>query len=183
MANYGFLVAILNFPDETGGRFFKLIHFTYHYYQTWKFAVWISKISQLVLESLAKKWFSAAILHFPHETGSRFIKPIFFTNHYHQTWKCAVMNLKISQLVLKLLAKNRFSAAILNFYDQTGIRIFEPIFSINLHYRSWKFAIKVLKISQLVLKLSAKNRFSAAILNLYDHTGRRICEPIFFTDH
>ena len=32
-----------------------------------------------------KKQFSAAILHFPHKTGSRFIEPLFFTNHYYRT--------------------------------------------------------------------------------------------------
>ena len=138
------------------------------------------KISQLVLKLSAKNQFSAAILNFYDQTGSRIFEPIYFTNHYHRSWKFAIKNLKISQLFLKLSAKKRFSAAILNFYDQTGSRIFEPIYFTNHDHRSWKFAIKTLKISQLVLKLSAKNRFSAAILKMYDQTGSRIFEPLFF---
>ena len=119
----------------------------------------IYKLANYPFNFERKTRFSVTILNFLDQTGSRFFEPIFLTNYYHRSWKFAIRILKISQLVLKLLAKNRFSAAILNFYDQTGIRIFEPIFFINLYYRTWKFAIKVLKISQLVLKLSAKNRF------------------------
>ena len=69
------------------------------------------------------KRFLVAILKFSDETESRFFKPLDFTIHYHRTWKFAIRILKISQLVLVLLTKNRFSAAILNFYDQTGSRI------------------------------------------------------------
>ena len=120
------------------------------------------------------KRFLVAILKFSDETESRFFKPLDFTIHYHRTWKFAIRILKISQLVLVLLTKTRFSAAILNFYDQTGSRIFETIFFTNFYYRTWKSAIRILKMSELVLKLSAKNRFLAAILNFYDQTGSRI---------
>ena len=132
------------------------------------------KISQLVLILLTKNRFSAAILNFFYHTGSRFFEPIFFTNHYHRTWKFAIRILKISQLVLVLLAKKRFSAAILNFYDQTGSRFVDLIFFTNHHHRIWKFAIWILKIYQLVLVFWTKNRFLAAILNFYDQTGNRI---------
>ena len=139
------------------------------------------KIYQLVLKLLAKTRFSAAILNFYDHTGSWIFEPIYFTNHYHRSWKFAIKILKISQLVLKLSVKNRFLAAILRFYDHTGSRIYEPIYLTNHYHRSWKFAVKILKISQLVLKLLAKNRFSAAILNFYDRTGSRIFKPIYFT--
>ena len=120
---------------------------------------------------------------FFNQTGSRFFEPIFLTNYNHLLWKFAIGILKISQLVLKLLAKNRFSAAILNFFDRTGSRIFEPIFFTYHFYQTWKFAIIILKISQLVIKLLAKNRFSAAILNFYDQNGSRNFKPIYFTNH
>ena len=123
-----FSAAVLNFPDETGSRFFILIYCTDHYYRTWKFAIRISKISQLVLEFLAKYGFSAAILNFPDETGSRFFYLIYFSNHYHRTWKFAFRIFKISQLVLELLAKKRFSAFNLHFPHETGNRFIEPIF-------------------------------------------------------
>ena len=113
----------------------------------------------------AKNQFSAAILNFYDQTGNRIFEIVYSINHYHQSWKFTIKILKISQLVLKLLAKNRFSAAILNFYDHTGSWIFEPIYFTNHYHRSWKFTVKILKISQLVLKLLAKTRFSAAILN------------------
>ena len=117
--------------------------------------------------------FSAAILNFYDQTRSRFLEPKFFTNHYHQTLKFAIRISKISQLVFVLLTKNRFSAAILNFYYQTGSRFFEPIFFIIHYHRTSKFAIRILTISQLVLVLLTKTRFSAAILNFYDQTGSR----------
>ena len=60
---------------------------------------------------------------------------------------------------------NRFSVAILNFFDIPWSRFFEPIFFTNHYYYTWKISIKILKISQWVLKLLATNRFSAAILN------------------
>ena len=135
------------FSDQTGSRFFDPIFLTNYYNRSWKFAIKILKLSQLVLQLLAKKRFSAAILNFYDQTGSRIFQHIFFTNQYNRSWKFAIKILKISQLVLKLSAKNRFSAAILNFYDQIGSRIFEPIFFTNLYYRTWKFAIKILKIS------------------------------------
>ena len=175
-------MAILIFFDQSGSRIFEPIFFTNLYYRSWKFAIRISKIYQCVLNLSAKTRFSAAILKFYDHTGSRIYEPIYLTNHYHRSWKFTVKILKISQLVLKLLAKTRFSAAILNFYDHTGSWIFEPIYFTNHYHRSWKFAIKILKISQLVLKLSAKNQFSAAILNFYDQTGSRIFKPIFFTN-
>ena len=130
----------------------------------------------------AKKRFLMAILKFSDETWSRFSEPIFLTNHYHETWKFAVNILKISQLVIVLLTKNQFSAAILNFYNKTWCRFFEPIFFTNHYHQTWKFAIRILKISQLVLVLSTKNRFSAAILNFNDQTGSRFFEPVFFTN-
>ena len=43
------------------------------------------KIFKLVLELSAKKLFLAAILNFYDQTGSRFFKSIFFTNHYYWT--------------------------------------------------------------------------------------------------
>ena len=130
---------------------------------------------------MTKNRFSAAFLNFYDLTGSRYFEPISFTYHYQYTSKFFIRILKISQLALKLLAKNRFSAAILNFPDETGSRILTHIFITNLFYRTWKIAIRILKISKLVLKLLAKNRFSAAIL-IYDQTGSRIFEPIFFTN-
>ena len=107
---------------------------------------------------------------------------MYFTNHYHRTWILAIRILKISQLVLKLSAENRFSAAILNVYDRTRSRIFDPIYFTNHYHVSWKFAIKILKISQSFPKLSAINRFSAAILNVYDQTGSRIFKPVLYTN-
>ena len=50
--NKRFLVAILKFSDETGSRFFEPLDFTIHYHRTWKFAIRISKISQLNLDSM-----------------------------------------------------------------------------------------------------------------------------------
>ena len=108
--------------------------------------------SKLPVQFWTENRFSVAILNFFDQTVSRFFNTIFLTNYYHRSWTFAIRILKITQLVLKLLAKNRFSAAILNFYDQTGSRIFEAIFFINFYYRPWKFAIKILKTSQLVLK-------------------------------
>ena len=142
-----------------GSRYFKIIFSAYHYYLTWKFSIIILKISQLVLKLLEKNRFSAAILIFFDQTVSKIFEPIYFTDHYHRSWKFAIKILKISQWVLKLLAKHRFSAAILIFYDKTGCRFFKPLYFTNYYHRSWKFAIKILKISQLVLNLSAKNRF------------------------
>ena len=139
------------------------------------------EIYQLVLELSVKNRFSVAILNFYDRTGSSIFKSIFFTNHFHRTCKFAIRSLKIAQLVLFLLMKNRFSVAILNFYDLTGSRFFEQIFFTNHYQRTWTFAVKVLKISQLVLVLLTKTRFSAAILNSYDQTGSRFFELIFFT--
>ena len=178
-----FSAAILNFYDQTGSRIFEPIYFTNHYHRSWKFAIRILKIYQWVLNLSAKTRFSAAILKFYDHTGSRIYELIYLTNHYHRSWKLTVKILKISQLVLKLLAKNRFSAAILNFYDHTGSWIFEPIYFTNHYHWSWKFAIKILKISQLVLQLLAKKRFSVAILNFFDQTGSRFFESLFFTNH
>jgi len=67
-----------------------------------------------------KKRFLMAILKFSDETGSRFFELLDFKTHYHRTWKFAITILKISQLNLDYLTKNRFSAAFLNFYDLTG---------------------------------------------------------------
>ena len=92
-----------------------------------------------------KNRFSVAILNLKDQTGSRFFKPIFYTNPVYHTWKYSIIILKLCKLVLKLLVKNRFSATILNFYDQTGSRILEPNFFTNHYHRSWKFAIRILK--------------------------------------
>ena len=92
----GFLRLFWIFLTKQEVDFFKLIYFTIHYYRTWKFAFRILKISQLVLELFAKKRFSVAILHFPHETGSRFIEPIFFTKHYYWTLIFAIKNSEMS---------------------------------------------------------------------------------------
>ena len=67
-----------------------------------------------------KKRFLVAILKFSDETGSRLFEPLDFKIHYHRTWKFAIKILKISQLNLDYLTKNRFLAAFLNFYDLTG---------------------------------------------------------------
>ena len=108
---------------------------------------------------MTKNQFLAAILNFHDQTGSRIFEPIFFTNLYYRSWKFAIRILKIYQWVLNLSAKTRFSAAILKFYDHTGSRIYEPIYLTNHYHRSWKFTVKILKISQLVLKLLAKTGF------------------------
>ena len=110
-----FLVAIFKLSDETGSRFFESLDFTIQYHPNWKFAIRILKLSQLALELLAKYAVSAAILNFPDEAGSRFFELIYFTNHYYRTWKFAFRILKISQLNLYLLTKNRLLAAILIF--------------------------------------------------------------------
>ena len=141
------MATIFNFPDETGSRFFRTYILHYSLHRTWKFAVRISKISLLVLKLLAKKRFLAAILNFSHETGSRFIEPIFFTNHYHRTWKSAINIYKMSQLVLELLAKNRISAAILNFPDETGSRFSKPRGVCPNRGPTWTYAVEILKIS------------------------------------
>ena len=78
-----------------------------------------------------KKRFLVAILKLSDETGSRFFEPLDFKIHYHRTWKFAIKILKISQLNLDYLTKNRFSAAFLNFYDLTGRNFF-------LNYRFYK---------------------------------------------
>ena len=67
-------------------------------------------------------------------------------------------------------------------FDQSWSRIFEPISLTYLYYRSWKFAIRNLKIYQWVLNLSAKTRFSAAILKFFN-PGSRIYKPIYLTNH
>ena len=103
------------------------------------------KLCQLVLELLAKNRFSAAVLYFPDETGSRFFYTIYFSNHFHRTWKFAFRIFKISHLFLELLAKNRFSAANLHFLHENGSRFIKPIFFTNHYYRTWKFAIKISK--------------------------------------
>ena len=154
-----FLANILNFYDQTRSRFFEPIFFNNHFNRTCKFAIRILKISQLVLVLLTKNRFSVAILNFYDHTGSRFFQPIFFTNHYYRTWKFAIRILKISRLVLKLSAENRFSAAILNFYDQTESSFMNRPFFSNHNHRTWKFAIRILKISLLLLVLLTKNRF------------------------
>ena len=176
-------MAILKFSEKTGSKFFELFDFKIHYHRTWMFTTKVLKISQLNLDLLTKNRFSAAILYFYDITGSIFFLIIDFTNHYHQTWKFAIRILKIPQLVLVLLTKNRFSAAILNFYDQNGSRFFEPIFFTNYYHQNWNFAIKILKISKLNLHYLTKNWFSAAILNFDDQTGSRFIEPTYFTNH
>ena len=175
-----FPVAIWTFYDKPEVDFSNPYFVTNHDYRTWKCSIRILKIYQLVFKLSAKTRFSASILKFDDQTGSRIFELIIFTNHYHRSWKFAIRILKISQLVLKLLAKNRFSAAILNFYDQTGCRFFEPIYFTNYYYQSWNLANRILKISQLVLKLLVENRFSAAILNFNNQTGSRFFDPIFF---
>ena len=87
------------------------------------------------------KRFLVAILKFSDETESRFFKPLDFTIHYHRTWKFAIRILKISQLVLVLLTKNRFSAAILNFYDQTGSKILKSRLLCPIPGRTWSYAV------------------------------------------
>ena len=91
-----------------------------------------------------KKRVLVAILKLSDETGSRFFEPFDFKFLYHRTWKFAIKILKISQLNLDYLTENRFSAAILIFYDKTGSRFFELIFFTNYYHRTWKFAIKIL---------------------------------------
>ena len=130
-----------------------------------------------------KKRFLVAILKLSHETGIRFFEPLDFIIHYHRTWKFAIRILKISQLNLDSLTKNRFSVVVLIIFDQNGINFFLIIDFPNRYIRTWKSANRILKIAQLVLVLLTKNRFSAAIFNFYDQTGSRFFEPIFFTNH
>ena len=111
MAKKRFSAAVLNFPDETGSLSFIPLYCTDHYCRTWKFAIRISKISQLVLKFFAKYGFSAAILKFPDETESRFFDLIYFTNHYFRAWQFAIKTSNMSQLILEFLAKYGFSAA------------------------------------------------------------------------
>ena len=65
-----------------------------------------------------KKAVLLVILKLSDETRSRFFEPLDFTTHFHRTWKFAFRILKISQLNLYLLTKNRLLAAILIFYNQ-----------------------------------------------------------------
>ena len=148
----------LNTPYKTRSRLWKIIITDFWSYWTRKFAVINLKISQLVLVLLAKYGLSAAILKFLDKTWSRFFDLIYFTDNYYHSWKFAFGISKISQLVLELLAKNRFLAAILHFLHKTGGRFIEPIFSTNHYYLNWKFAIKISQTSQLVLHFLAKNR-------------------------
>ena len=92
---------------------------------------------------MKKKRFLVANLKFSDETGIRFFEPLDFTIHYHRTLKFAIRILKISQLVLVFLTKSQFSAAILNFYDLTGSRFFEPLDFTNLYHWTWKFAMRI----------------------------------------
>ena len=94
----------LNIPNKTGSRLWKIIITDVWSYWTRKCAVINLKISQLVLELLAKYGFSAAILKFPDETGCSFFYLIYFSNHYHRTGKFTFRIFKISQLVLEFLA-------------------------------------------------------------------------------
>ena len=93
-----------------------------------------------------KKRFMVANLKLSDETGSRFFEPLDFKIHYYRTWKFAIRIFKISQLVLVKLTKNRFSAAILNFYDKTGSRFLNQYFLLittnepeNLPLEFWKY--------------------------------------------
>ena len=106
-------------------------------------------------------------------------------------------------MVLEILAKKRFSAAIFNFPDENGSRFFEPIYCTDHYfipdktgsrllkiiitdawsYCKWKYAVINLKIFLLVREILAKNRFSAAIFNFPDENGSRFFEPIYCTDH
>ena len=93
-----------------------------------------------------KKRSLMVILKFSDKTRSRFFEPLDFTIHFNRTWKLAIRILKISLLNLDLLTKNRFSAAILNFYDQTGSSFLnKPFFLIttiepeNLPLEFWKY--------------------------------------------
>ena len=65
---------------------------------------------------------------------------------------------KISQLVLVLSTKNRFSAAILNFYNQTGSKILKSRLLCPIPGRTWSYAVYIiLKISLLVFELRGNN--------------------------
>ena len=75
---------------------------------------WIWKYPNKFSRYWQKKRFSAAILDFPDETGSRLFEPINCTDHYYQTWKFASRILKLSKLVFELLPKYDVSATILN---------------------------------------------------------------------
>ena len=66
---------------------------------------------------------------------------------------------------LKLVAKTRFSAAILILSEQTESRFLEPICSRGECYLKWAYPVGILKIRTLDLKFFTKSRFSAAILN------------------
>jgi len=73
----------------------------------------------------------------------------------------------------RVIVKKMFSAAILNFLDENGSRFFKPIYCTDYYYRSKKFAIRILKLSQLVLELFPKYRVLATILNFLDESGSR----------
>ena len=88
-----------------------------------------------------KNLFLKVILKFSDETGSKFLEPLDFTILFHRTWKFAIRILKISQLVLVLLTKNRFSAAILNFYNQTGSKILKSRLLCPIPGRTWSYAV------------------------------------------
>ena len=140
-------------------KIWNVINTSNRHYQTREYTFIILKISQLVLKLLAKNRFSAAILNFYDHTGRRIFEPILFYWSLLSNLKICHYNLENISISSQISAKDRFSAAILNFYDHTGSRIFEPIYFTNHYHRNWKFAIKILKISQLVLKFLAKNRF------------------------
>ena len=125
------------------------------YYITSKLPVqsWTKKIHLFIPDETGwkirfsgKKRFLMAILKFSEKTGSRFLGPFDFTIHYHRTWMFTIRVLKISQLNLDLLTKNRFPVAILYFYDLTG-SIFFLIIDLqittikpeNFPFEFWKY--------------------------------------------
>ena len=78
------------------------------------------RCTRMIKPVFGKRHFFMAILKFSDETGSGFFELLDFKIHFHRTWKFAIKILKISQLNLDYLTKNRFSAAFLNFYNLTG---------------------------------------------------------------
>ena len=143
-------------------------------YWTRKCAVKKLKISQIVLEILAKKRFSRLFWNFltKQEVDFSILYILLITT-------IELENLPLEFLkYLNYFSRNwqikGFWRLFLIFLTKQEVDFFELICFTNDHYRTWNFAFWILKISQLVLVLLTKKRFSAAILNFYDQTGSKI---------
>ena len=67
--------------------------------------------------------------------------------------------------ILSYFQKKTFLVVISNFYDKTGNWISKVILFSVWQYQTIKYVVNILKISQLVLELWAKNLFWTAILS------------------